>query len=99
MRAHAIHVYLNKDIPSASAAAVPQVVGNVPVRIFETDEIRALQIFPLPVPMGVSMGPDHIILAGTLGFRAHRIGQTFAVGYVTNNHVAVGEPQASARPN
>jgi hypothetical protein len=86
--AHAIHVYLNKDIPSASAAAVPQVVGNVPVRIFETDEIRALQIFPLPVPMGVSTGPNHIIMAGTLGFRAHRIGQTFAVGYVTNNHVA-----------
>ena len=92
-----LHVYMNQAVPQASAAAIPIYIEGIPVQVFETDEIRAFdgppgtnhrQIFPRPVPMGVSTGNKAGIFAGTLGVRVHRIGQTSTVGYVTNNHVA-----------
>lgn len=92
-----IHVYFNKDVAGASRAAIPTQVDSIPVRILETDEIKALDgppgddhrlIYPLPVPMGVSTGNDEGCFAGTLGYRAHRRGRSVAVGYITNAHVA-----------
>ncbi|MGH8614806.1 MAG: hypothetical protein ACREYF_22955 [Gammaproteobacteria bacterium] len=88
-----LHVYMNQAIPRASAAAIPIYVEGIPVQVFETDEIKAFdsphqQVFPLPVPMGVSAGNAAGIFAGTLGVRVHRTGQPSVVGYVTNNHIA-----------
>jgi len=92
-----IHVYLNEDHPMASTTAIPQRVDGVPVRVLQTDEIKALDGPPgnnhrlnnaVPVPMGVSTSNVNGIFAGTLGFRVFRIGQTTTVGYITNNHVA-----------
>jgi hypothetical protein len=91
----ALHMYLNIDNPAASQATIPQQIEGIPVLIFETDEIKALdsggnhqQDFPLPVPMGVSTGNDNGCFAGTLGFRVFRRGSSSDVGYITNNHVA-----------
>ena len=93
----AIHVYLNRGIPGASAAAIPTQVDSISVRILETDEIKALDgppgnnhrlVYDTPVPMGVSTGNVNGIFAGTLGVRVFRIGQSSVVGYITNNHVA-----------
>lgn len=93
----ALHVYLNPAVPSASSANLPLYVEGKPVRIIETDEIKALDgppganhrlVFPLPVPMGVSTGNVNGNFAGTLGYRVFRIGLSGAVGYITNNHVA-----------
>lgn len=92
-----LHVYMNHALPQASAAAIPIYIEGIPVKVFETDKIRAFdgppgtdhqQVFALPVPMGLSTGNTAGIFAGTLGARVHRIGQTSAVGYMTNNHVA-----------
>ncbi len=97
----AIHVYLNADAPRASASAISSRIDGVPVRVFETDEIKAFdgppgsnhqQVFALPVPMGVST--SNVIVAGgfveigTLGYRVFRLGQPNIVGYITNNHIA-----------
>jgi len=94
----AIHVYFNnRDVPGASRAAIPQRVDSIPVRILETDEIKALDdppgddhrlIYPLPVPMGVSTGNDNGCFAGTLGYRVFRRGQSSKVGYISNAHIA-----------
>lgn len=98
-----LHVYMNQAVPQASAAAIPIYVEGMAVQVFATDEIIALdgppgtnhrQVFPVPVPMGVSTGNTAGIFAGTLGVRVHRIGQPNVVGYVTNNHVA-----AASGPN
>jgi hypothetical protein len=97
----AIHVYLNVDAPRASASAISSQINGVPVRVFETDEIKAFdgppgnnhkQVFTPPVPMGVSTGSASIsggfAKTGTLGYRVFRSGQPNNVGYITNNHVA-----------
>lgn len=92
----ALHIYLNQAVPGASATALPLDVEGLPVQIFETDEIKALDgppganhrlVYPRPVPMGVSTGNVNGIFAGTLGYRVIRIGQSSNVGYITNNHV------------
>ena len=97
----AVHVYLNVNAPRASASAISRQINGVPVRVFETDEIKALdgppgnnhkQAFAPPVPMGVSTGSVSIsggfVKIGTLGYRVFRLGQPNNVGYITNNHVA-----------
>jgi hypothetical protein len=97
----AVHVYLNTDAPGASASAISSRINGVPVRVFETDEIQALDgppgnnhkhTFAPPVPMGVSTGSVGIsggfVKIGTLGYRVFRLGQPNNVGYITNNHVA-----------
>jgi len=93
----ALHVYFNEAIPQASITAVPTQLEGVPVRVFETETIRALDgppgphhrlSFKFPVPMGVSTGNPNGLFAGTLGARVHYRGQPNAVGYITNNHVA-----------
>lgn len=97
----AIHVYLNVEVPRASASAISRQINGVPIRVFETDEIKALdgppgnnhrKAFPAPVPMGVSTGNVSVsggfASSGTLGFRVFRLGQPNNVGYITNNHVA-----------
>lgn len=97
----AIHVYLNVDAPRASAFAISRQINGVPVRVFETDEIKALdgppgnnhkQAFARPVPMGVSTSSASafggVASVGTLGYRVFRLGQPNNVGYITNNHVA-----------
>lgn len=97
----AVHVYVNTDAPGASASAISSRINGVPVRVFETDEIMALdappgsnhkQTFAPPVPMGVSTGSVSIsggfVTIGTLGYRVFRLGQPNNVGYITNNHVA-----------
>ena len=96
----AIHVYLDVDVPRASAAAISRQINGVPVRVFETDEIKALdgppgnnhrKTFDTPVPMGVSTSSVSIsggfAAVGTLGYRVFRLGQPNNVGYITNNHV------------
>jgi hypothetical protein len=92
-----IHVYVHKNVLSASAAAIPRQVDNVPTRVLETDEIQAFDrlsgndptdAFARPVPMGVSIGNVNGTFAGTLGVRVFRIGMSDTVGYITNNHVA-----------
>jgi hypothetical protein len=96
----AIHVYFNPDVSGASHFSIPRQLDDMPVRILETGEIVARapadhqQVFNRPVPMGVSTGNPNGTFAGTLGFRAVRIGNTNEVGYVTNNHVA-----AASGPN
>jgi hypothetical protein len=90
----AIHVYFNPDVAGASHFAIPRQLDGMPVRILKSDDIVARapadhqQVFDRPVPMGVSTGNVNGLFAGTLGFRAVRVGNTNAVGYVTNNHVA-----------
>jgi hypothetical protein len=93
----AIHVYVHKNVLSASAAAIPRQVDNVPTIVLETDEIQAFDrapsndpsdAFASPVPMGVSTGNVNGTFAGTLGVRVSRIGMSDTVGYITNNHVA-----------
>jgi hypothetical protein len=93
----AIHVYVHKNVPSASAAAIPRQVDNVPTIVLETDEIQAFDhpsgnhpsdAFIRPVPMGVSTGNVNGTFTGTLGVRVFRIGMSDSVGYITNNHVA-----------
>jgi hypothetical protein len=97
----AVHVYLNVEAPRASASAISRQINGVPVRVFETDEIKALdgppgnnhkQSFARPVPMGVSTSSVSVsggfASVGTLGYRVFRLGQPNLVGYITNNHVA-----------
>lgn len=97
----AVHVYLSIDAPRASASAISSRIDGVPVRVFETDEIKALdgppgnnhkQSFAPPVPMGVSTSSvsafGGVSSVGTLGYRVFRSGQPNNVGYITNNHVA-----------
>jgi hypothetical protein len=90
----ALHVFFNQNAVGASAAAITASADGVPVKIIESDEIKAfvgeanrLQ-YNLPVPMGVSTSNSNGCYAGTLGVRAHRAGQTSKVGYITNTHVA-----------
>lgn len=96
-RTPAIHVYMNRTAPAASASALPVHLEGVPVEVIETDEFKAFDgppganhraVFARPVPMGVSTSNVSLIYAGTLGVRVHRIGQSSDVGYITNNHVA-----------
>jgi len=97
----AIHVYLNVNAPRASASAISSRINGVPVRVFETDEIKAIdgppgnnhkQAFAPPVPMGVSTSSASVFggiaSVGTLGYRVFRLGQPNNVGYITNNHIA-----------
>jgi hypothetical protein len=91
----ALHVYFNADAPGAAEFAIPRQLSGMALRVMPTDEIVARdggaghqQVFNRPVPMGVSTGNPNGPFAGTLGFRAVRVGNTNAVGYVTNNHVA-----------
>lgn len=90
----ALHVFFNQQVVGASAAAITASADGVPVKIIESDEIKPfvgeanrLQ-YALPVPMGTSTSNSNGCYAGTLGFRAHRAGQTSKVGYITNTHVA-----------
>lgn len=92
----ALHVYLNTSAAGASAAVLPLSLEGLPVEVFETDEIKALDgppgnnhrlAYAIPVPMGVSTGNVSGNFAGTLGYRVFRTGQSSNVGYVTNNHV------------
>jgi len=90
----ALHVFFNQKAVGASAASITASADSVPVKIIEGDEIKAfageanrLQ-YALPVPMGTSTSNSNGCYAGTLGFRAHRSGQTSNVGYITNTHVA-----------
>ena len=93
----AVHVYVHTNVPSASAAAIPRQVENVPTIVLETDEIQAFELqsgndpsdaFARPVSMGVSTGNVNGTFAGTLGVRVFRSGMSDTVGSITNNHVA-----------
>jgi hypothetical protein len=93
----AVHIYVSTTALHAAATAVPRQLDNVPTKILETDEIQAFagpssdvqKMAPdLPIPMGVSTGNINGFFVGTLGVRVFRIGQSSAVGYITNNHVA-----------
>lgn len=92
-----IHVYVQRDRPRP---ALPADLDGFPVRVIESGPFVAhhgpcnapnvchAQVYPLPVPMGVSTGNVNGVFAGTLGFRCNRIGNSSEVGYITNNHVA-----------